>query len=591
MKKRAAARFETQTIKARQSRKPPAPSGSGFPKLGNAILPALLFALTLAAYLPALHGDFLWDDDAHITKPELQSLHGLGRIWTDFSATQQYYPILHSAFWIEHRLWGDAVAGYHLVNILLHACTAWLVVLIVRKLELPGAWLAGFLFALHPVCVEAVAWMSEQKSTLSAVFYLAAALAYLDFDRSRRRSRYFLALGLFLAALLSKTVTSTLPATLLVVFWWQRGRIQLRRDVVPLAPWFALGAGAGLLTAWAERTYIGAHGEAFRLSALDRVLLAGRVIWFYAGKILWPSNLTLFYPRWAIDARVWWQYLFPAGVMVAAVGLAILARRSRGPLAAFLLFAGTLFPALGFFNVYPFFYSWVADHFQYLATLGILVPAAVGLTTVAAKLAERSHLGARAAAASLLAVLAVATWQQSGMYRDNETLYRTTLVRNPGSWLAHNNLAVYLFNVPGGLPEALTHAQAAVADNPTWAEAHLSLGTAYSLSGRLEEAAAEYETTLRIDPRYPHAHSNLGNILLRMPGQIPRAIEEYEAALRDNPNAVETHYNLATVLLRIPVRFRDGLNHLETALRLKPDLEPARRLMERLHQAGYQKPQ
>src|SRR5437588_147478 len=142
-----------------------------------------------------------------LTHPELQSLHGLWRIWFDLGATQQYYPLLHSAFWVEHTLWGDAVLGYHLINVLLHATAACLLVVILRRFSVPGAWLAGFIFALHPICVEAVAWISEQKSTLSTVFYLAAALTYLHFDQTRRRSQYFLALGLFVLALLSKTVT------------------------------------------------------------------------------------------------------------------------------------------------------------------------------------------------------------------------------------------------------------------------------------------------------------------------------------------------------------------------------------------------
>ena len=181
----------------------------------------------------------------HVTRADLRSLHGLWRIWFDLGATQQYYPLLHSAFWLEHRLWGDSVFGYHLTNVVLHAASAFLVVMIVRRLSLPGAWLAGFVFALHPVCVEAVAWISEQKSTLSGVFYLAAALIYLDFDRSRRKSHYFAALGLFVLALMSKSVTATLPAAILVIFWWQRGRLDWRRDVLPLAPWLVCGRFRG----------------------------------------------------------------------------------------------------------------------------------------------------------------------------------------------------------------------------------------------------------------------------------------------------------------------------------------------------------
>jgi len=337
---------------------------------------ALLFFATLIAYLPALRGGLLWDDDHHLTSPDLQSFHGLWRIWFDPGATQQYYPLLHSAFWIEHRIWGDSVLGYHVANVLLHATAVFLLIAILRRLSLPGAWLAGFMFALHPICVEAVAWISEQKSTLSGVLYLCSALAWLHFDQTRSKRKYFLATGLFVLALLSKTVTATLPAALLVVLWWKRGRVDWRRDARPLLPWLALGACAGIFTAWMERTSIGAQGPDFALTLAARFLLAGRAICFYAGKLLWPAGLMFTYPRWTFDTREWWQYGFPALVVAVAIALALAARRHRGPLAGFLLFAGTLFPVLGFLNVYPFLFSFVADHFQYLACLGIIVPAA-----------------------------------------------------------------------------------------------------------------------------------------------------------------------------------------------------------------------
>ena len=299
---------------------------------------ALMLCATLLAYLPALRGGLLWDDNMHVTRADLQGLHGLWRIWFDLGATQQYYPLLHSAFWLEHRFWGDAVLGYHLTNVLLHAASACLLVMIVRRLSLPGAWLAGFVFALHPVCVEAVAWISEQKSTLSGVFYLAAALTYLHFDRTRRKSQYFTALGLFVLALMCKTVTATLPAAMLVVFWWQRGRLAYRRDVLPLVPWLAVGAAAGLFTAWVESTpqLIGAQGPQYALTLPQRLLLAGRVPWFYAWKVLWPANLMFTYPRWKIDSGDLRQYLFPMGLAALAVALGLLARKNRGPMAGFL---------------------------------------------------------------------------------------------------------------------------------------------------------------------------------------------------------------------------------------------------------------
>jgi tetratricopeptide (TPR) repeat protein len=561
---------------------------------------AAIVCATIAAYLPALRGSLLWDDASHVTRLDLQSLHGLWRIWFDLGATQQYYPLLHTAFWLEHRLWGDAVLGYHLTNVLLHALAACLVVTIARRLALPGGWLAGLIFALHPICVEAVAWISEQKSVLSGVFCLAAALAYLHFDQSRRPSRYFAALGLFILALLSKTVTATLPAALLVVFWWRRGRLEWKHDVRPLLPWLALGASAGLFTAWVEKTVIGANGVDFALTPLQRVLLAGRAIWFYAAKLIWPANLTFLYPRWSIDPGDWRQYLFPAGVLVVAIGLWRLARQNRGPLAGFLLFAGTLFPVLGFFNVYPFRYSYVAGHFAYLASLGILVPVASALARIDSK------AGRIAIPVILLAVLGVSTWRQSGIYSDEETLYRATLERNPDSWLAHNNLGNILLKDPGARADAIAHFEAALRVRPDYWEAHLSLGNALlEMPGRLDDAIAEYqralrlapeserahtnlgnallqagrteeaiaqlETALRIQPGNAEAHNDLGNALLRLPGRLPQAIAEYQAALRADPNLAEAHNNLGRALAQTPGRLPEAIAQFEAAIRIRPD--------------------
>lgn len=544
----------------------------------------LLVCTTLAAYLPVLHGGLLWDDNSHVTKPDLQSLHGLWRIWFDLGATQQYYPLLHTAFWLEHRVWGDAVLGYHLTNIALHALSACLVVLIVRRLALPGAWLAGFVFALHPVCVEAVAWISEQKSTLSGAFYLAAVLTYLHFDQTRRKSRYFPALGLFVLALMSKTVTATLPAALLVVFWWQRGRIAWRRDVLPLVPWFAVGASAGLFTAWVEKNprYIGAQGTHYALTLLQRLLLAGRVPWFYACKIIWPSNLMFIYPRWKIDPGEWWQYLFPVGLAALTAALVVLARKSRGPLAGFLFFAGSLFPVLGFLDVYPFRYSYVADHFQYLAALGIIVPVASGLTVLAGRISP-GRIGSIAVPALLLTTLGAASWQQSGIYRDYETLFRETLARNPNSALLHNNLGVALMLTPGRVPEAMTEFEAAVRLEPDSPDYHDNLGLALAaMPSRVADAIAEYQTALRMDPHFQAAHLNLGLAWMSMPGhqqdavaEYRKAIAEYQKTLRTAPDYWEPHLNLGIAYAQIPGRQADAIAEYRAALQIKPDSELA----------------
>ena len=545
-------------------------------RLRNMGMAGLIFGATFLAYLPAVHGGFLWDDEGHVTKPELQSFHGLVRIWGEVGATQQYYPLLHSAFWVEHRLWGDSLVGYHLMNLLLHAGAACLVVAIMRRLALPGAGLAGLLFALHPVCVESVAWISEQKNTLSAVFYLGAMLAYLHFDRDRRRSHYYLALGLFLLALLSKTVTATLPAALLVIFCWQRTRLDWRRDVLPLAPWLLLGACGGLFSAWMERTIIGAGGAEFALTPVQRGLVAGRAICFYLGKLAWPADLMFIYPRWNVNPAVGWQYLFPLAVLVLLAALGWVARRRRGPLAAFLLFVGTLFPSLGFLNVYPFVFSYVADHFQYLACLGILAPVASMLTAATARLPTATRRAIPILGGVLLTMLAVLTWRQSTQYGDAETLFRETLARNPACWMAHNNLGNILAKIPGRLPEAMAHYESALQTRPDFAEAHFNLANALAETPEHRpEAIVHYEAALRGKPDYPEAHNNLGETLAKIPERRPQAIAQFEAALRINPEFAEAHNNLGVALSSAPDRRPQAIAQFEAALRARPDFAEA----------------
>ena len=279
--------------------------------------------------------------------------------------------------------------------------------------------------------VESVAWITELKNTLSGVFFLSAALAYLKFDGGRSKKHYAIAFILFLFGLLAKSAIVILPAALLVVFWWKRGKIEWKRDVAPLLPFFAIGIVSGVFTAWVERRFIGAEGYEFNLAFIDRCLIAGRAVWFYLYKLLWPANLIFIYPRWHIDAAVVWQYLFPAAFLLAAVLFWGLRNRSRAPLAVLLYFAVTLFPALGFFNVYPFRYSFVADHFQYLACIGPIAAAAAGIAQGTVLLRERFRRPVQPLIyGMLLSVLFLLSWNQSRMYSDAETLYRTTITRN-----------------------------------------------------------------------------------------------------------------------------------------------------------------
>jgi protein O-mannosyl-transferase len=538
------------------------------------IVLALILLATCFVYLPALGGGMLLDDDSHITKPELRSIGGLYRIWFELGATYQYYPLLHSAFWVEHKLWGDSTLGYHLVTLLWHMTSVVLLYLILTRLKIPGALLAAAFFALHPVMVESVAWMSEQKNTLSTVFCLSALFAYLKFDESRRRSYYFTALSLFVLGLLTKTaITATLPATLLVIFWWHRGSLSWKRDVKPLLPFMVLGAMAGLFTAWVERKLIGAEGVDFELTLLQRVLVAGRVIWFYLIKLVSPANLVFFYPRWEINPTQWWQWLFPIATSGMFVVLWALRRRSRGPLAAWLIFVGTLVPVLGFLNVYPFIFSFVADHFQYLASLAIIVLVSAGI----AILLERASLPMRRTGVALcillVATLAVLTWQQSRMYADVITLYRTILERNPDAWAAHNNLGTILA-AQGQQLEAIEHFRAAIRVRPNYFAGHSNLGTALAETGQLREAFDHLHKAIELQPDSVAAHRDLGNALANTGRQI-EAIDEYRTALILRPGDPLTLNSLGAALTTIG-QLPEAIEHLQHAVRLNPGYGEAR---------------
>jgi protein O-mannosyl-transferase len=566
------------------------------------LLPVLL-ALTLAAYYPAWHGGMLWDDDGHITPSGLRTAAGLARIWLDVRATQQYYPVVHSAFWLQHRLWGNDMLGYHLVNIVLHSISAFLIALILQRLSVPGAWLAAMIFALHPVNVESVAWVSELKNTLSGVLYLGAALVYLRYDDARQKGPYACALLLFVSALLSKSVTATLPAALLVVFWWLRGRVDWRRDVRPLVPFFALGVGAGLFTLHVERTLIGAQGAEFQFTLVERILIAGRAIWFYLGKLFMPVNLSFIYPRWQISQDQWWLYPYPLGVLLLLAGLWLARNRSRAPLAALLLFCGTLFPALGFFNVYPFQFSFVADHFQYLAGIAVIALFSASLAQLVQRLNVHSKLAAAVLVILMGASLGIPAWSQSRLYADAETLYRATINRNPSCWMAYNNLGILKADARG--QEAIADFEKALQLKPGNPEIHNNLGSTLRVMGRLEDAAYHLQEALRADPAYFEARYNLGLTLqslgrpdalahlemavrlksdsatarnslgnaFRSLGRAEDARIQYEYALRLEPDSPETHCSLGVILQEMGQP--GAMSHFAEAVRLKPDFAEA----------------
>jgi Flp pilus assembly protein TadD len=555
----------------------------------------LIFLVTVLTYIPAMRTGYIWDDDSYVTENStLRTADGLRRIWLDPKALPQYYPLVHTTFWVEYHLWQLHPFGYHLVNVLLHAFNAILLLLVLQYLRVPGAWLAAAFFALHPVHVESVAWITERKNVLSGFFYLSSALAYLRFanvtgdpantglssvidpltstESSRSWGFYAFSLFLFLCALLSKTVTCTLPAAILLVLWWKRGRIYWR-DILALVPFFIAGAVLGLATVWLEKHHVYAQGEEWALSFVDRLLVAGRALWFYAGKLVWPHKLTFIYPRWQIDSGVWWQYLFPlAAVAVIFILWSLRRRIGKGPPVAVLFFAGTLVPALGFFDVYPMRFSFVADHFQYLASIGLIALAAAGITTLFGRLGPWQSTIGLVVCMAVLFVFGVLVWKQGNIYKNAETLYRDTISKNLNAWMAHNNLGVFL-EEHGNLDEAMAHFAKAIKIKPDYAIAHYNMAEILAHQEKFEEAMAYNLEALRIKPDYPKPYKSLGMIYARQ-GKTDQAMLHFFKALRLNPYYASAHNNLGALLAR-QGKLDEGIAQLSEALRILPDYPKA----------------
>jgi tetratricopeptide (TPR) repeat protein len=569
-------------------------------------LGGLIVLLVFLAYLPALHGGFIWDDDSWTTNLSVlfQNTSGLRLIWFQPTALQQYYPLSGTTFWLDYQLWKFWTTPYHVENVLLHALAALLFWRLLLQLQLPGAWLAGALFALHPVMVESVAWITERKNVLSLALYLGAWLAYLRYAQGvtgdppspRFRLRpasarqagaaggghaspvtrhpsffYGLAFVLFLCALLAKTTAFSLPAVILLIGWWQRGKIRWRADVLPTLPFFALALGLCAVTAWLEECYLCAQGSDFALTFPQRCLVAGRVFWFYLGKLFWPANLCFVYPRWQPNPASGWQWLHPVTAIGALFTLWLARRRiGRGPVTSLVYFVGTLFPVLGFMNAYGMRYSFVWDHWVYLPALGII--ALVAALVVRAAEWLRTPAVVYGFAAIVLPVFALLTWRQAAIYTDMETLWRDTLVKNPDCWMAHNNLGL-LLSTEGRMEEAMEHYHKAIQINPNYSDAPNSLGIALAAQGWFDEAIENFRKAIQVEPNNFKVLNNLG-IALGGQGRFDEAIENYYKAIQINPNYFEALNNLGATLAT-QGRFDEAIKNYRQAIRINPNYAKA----------------
>jgi tetratricopeptide (TPR) repeat protein len=586
----------------------------------------LLIALLFVAYARALQAGFIWDDESHLTQnPCIVGPLGLKEIWTSTQAV--YYPLVLTTFWVLHKFVGLRPFPYHLLNVLIHAASAVLLWRVLRQLKVSGEWLGAALWALHPVMVQSVAWVTELKNTQSCLFYLLSIFFFLKWEDElpyqegavsrpfwartgdRRFSMLFvLSLFCFALATLSKPSVVMLPVVLGLCIWWRRGRIGWR-NAVPLAPFLLISALASAWTIWEQKFHASAIGPEWAQSWPERLIVAGRAIWFYLAKLAWPDPLIFIYPRWEIHPLQWIAYL---PLLLATVSLVLLwllpGKASRAIFFSAAYYVVSLFPVLGFFDVYFFRYSFVSDHFQYLASMGPLALAGAAMTQGFSRLAVAESLGRgvvflRVGLCSLMLVLLGAlTWQQSVVYHELITLYTHTLARNPACWMAHYNLGIALhdrgetdhamdhyreaialrphyaeahYNLArllaekGEFNDAVNHYKAALAINPTDAEAHNNLGATLFEGGLLDDAIAHYQQALSIRSDYPEASCNLANALLSK-GDTDGAIAHYIACVAVLPNQADAQYNLASALLR-KGRIDEAIAHYQKVLELVPE--------------------
>ena len=510
-----------------------------------------IVALAVVAYLPVLRAGFVWDDIAVTENPVIAARDGLWRIWFDPRANvleDHYWPLVYTSFWVEFRLWGLAAAGYHTVNVLLHALNSVLVWLVLRRIGAMGAVFAGALFAVHPIHVESVAWIIERKDVLSALFYLLSAWSFLGFAATRRRGLQVASAALLLAAMLCKSIAVTLPVALLLALWWKNGRVT-RRDLLDVAPLAAVAAVVAVFDMWYLRS---GGNEQLGLSLGERIVIGGRAAWWYVARTLVPFPQMPIHPRWEPTA-VAAAWLWPAAMIAALVALFVARRRiGRG------FFAGTAFlvltvgPVLGVVPHGFMRFSFVAERFAYLASMGVIAVVAAG----AANLWDKARGGAgdggnalpaRAVSAVCVAAalaLAALTFSYASKWHNPETLWRHAVASNPDAYEAHHQLA-----------------------------------TAMGQAGRIDDAIAAFEATLRLKPDYAEARANYALALEVKGDRAAGAARGANAPCATNPTTARGTTSSGRSWRAVagwPRRFRTSRRHV----RLQPWNADARANLE-----------
>jgi Tfp pilus assembly protein PilF len=528
----------------------------------------LLVGAVIIAYQPVWHAGFIWDDDTFlVNNPLIKQANGLYQFWFTTKAPD-YFPLTSTTLWLEWRLWGTNPLGYHAGNVLLHALSTVLIWQVLARLKIPGAWLAAALFAVHPVNVESVAWITERKNTLAMLFYITSLFFYLRFEDTDRWPWYVIALGSFVLALLSKTAVAPLPIVLLGLAWWQREMIT-SRDIKRTLPFFGVAVLLGLLTVWFQ-SHNAIGSEVVRADNIwSRLAIAGWAVWFYLYKALLPVNLIFVYPKWQIDATKLLSYV--PGLLVLTVAVVLWHyRKGWGKAWLFGLgyFVVMLLPVLGFRDIYFMRYSLVADHWQYFSIIGPIGLAAAGITWASSRLGKKNVFRVPAFSLILFLVLGVLTWRQTCNYSDSETLWKMTIARNPVCWMAHDNLG-NSFKEKGQIYEAVNQYQEAIRLNPDYAGAYYNRGIAYIKLGQYQLAIESYNEAIRRTPDNAFYYNNRGSAYYKL-GQYQHAFDDFCLATRFKPDYGDAYYNRGVAYSRSD-QYQLAIEDFNKAIQLTPD--------------------
>jgi tetratricopeptide (TPR) repeat protein len=545
----------------------------------------ILILFVILTYTPVWQAGFIWDDSVVLTaNPCIVGPLGLKELWTTSAA--DICPLVLTTFWVEHALWGLAPLPYHLVNILLHAACAVLLWRVLRRLRVQGAWLGAALWALHPVGVESVAWITEMKNTESCVFFLLSILFFVRWLRAKEFDgqtgggwNYALTLLFAALAMASKSSTVILPVVLCLCAWWIEGRWYWR-NVTKVLPILLMAIVASALPIWSQSLQLATVTDPQWVRTWpQRLATAGGAVWFYLGKLLWPHPLIAIYPRWQIDAGQWVSYL-PLLAVIVILSVFWFKRElwSRACFFAFAYFMAALLPILGLVDNFIFQFSFVFDHFQYLASIGPLALAGAGLTRFSDMVIPKKPWLQSGLCAGLLLFLGTASWERTWVYQSQETLWTDTLAKNPTCWVGQYNLGSILLQ-KGQVDKALGHFQNAVEINRNYLEAHSNLGLALLQKGQMDEAVAHFKKASEIAPNSLSTRYNLGVALFRN-GELDEAVAQYRKALEINPNSLETHYNLGLILFK-KRQLDEAIAQFLEVLRLKPDFSPAQDYLAR----------